>query len=105
MRLCDEQVKHLHWSLQKKQDSSLYQAITKGDNAYSYLHILHAMVADISTHDDCNKGTRRKWAQKALHGCHPHDLYQQNVKKKGGKKRCQKLCQLMQICLVKLKDL
>jgi hypothetical protein len=82
MRLCDEQVKHLQWSLQKEQDSSLFQAIIKGDNWYSYLHILHAMVADISTNGDCNKGTPRKWAQKALHGLHPHDLYQQNVDKK-----------------------
>jgi hypothetical protein len=43
---------------------------------------LHAVVADISTSDDCNKGTPRKWAQKALRGRHPHDLYQQNVNKK-----------------------
>ena len=37
MRLCDEQVKHLQFILQKKQDSSLYQAIIRGDNCiYTY---------------------------------------------------------------------
>lgn len=40
------------------------------------------MVADISTNVDCNKGNPRKWAQKALHGCLPHHLYQQVVDKK-----------------------
>ena len=75
MRLCDEQMKHLQWSLQKKQDSSLHQAIIKGGNSYMYLGILHAAVADISF-DDCNKGTTRKWGWKAL-----YDLIQQSVNK------------------------